>query len=116
MAEKNITIKDLIRDIDYRLTHIEDCQADNRQLMIKLIKQSNRVVEFLRDMEKEVMNDPDYPGDINVGLPQPESSKKINSVQELFAEFMEKREDLKEFEEELQKHKDEITPGQVGES
>ena len=28
----------------------------------------------------------------------------------------EKKEDLKEFEEELKKHKDDITPGQVGES
>ena len=29
---------------------------------------------------------------------------------------MEKRKDLQEFEEELKKHKDDITPGQVGES
>ena len=31
-------------------------------------------------------------------------------------EYMDKHEDLKEFEKELQKHKDKITPGTIGES
>ena len=60
---------EIIQDIDYRLTHLEDMEMDNRKLIAKLVKQGNTIVEF-----------------------------------------------LKEFEDELKKHKDDITPGQVGES
>ena len=37
-------------------------------------------------------------------------------VKEILEEFKTKREDLKEFEEELQKHKDKLTPGQIGDA
>ena len=60
---------EIIQDIDYRLTHLEDMEMDNRKLIAKLVKQGNTIVEF-----------------------------------------------LKEFEDELKQHKDDITPGQVGES
>ena len=53
MAEKNTTLKDLIKEIDFRLTHLEDMEYDNRELMIKLVKQSNQVVEFLKNIEIE---------------------------------------------------------------
>ena len=39
---------EIIRDIDYRLTHLEDMEADNRKLIAKLVKQGNTVVEFLK--------------------------------------------------------------------
>ena len=42
--------------------------------------------------------------------------KKFESLKVLLEEFMSKRDELKEFEEELQKHKDELTPGTIGES
>ena len=45
------------------------------------------------------------------------SPAKLNKPKkELFEEFNSKKEDLKEFEKELKKHKDKLTPGQVGES
>ena len=43
-------------------------------------------------------------------------SGKIRSLKELIDEFMDRKKDLNELEEELEKHKDKITPGQVGES
>ena len=43
-------------------------------------------------------------------------SEKLLELKELFEEFNSKKEDLKEFEKELKKHKDKLTPGQVGES
>tara|TARA_Y100000004_G_scaffold24159_1_gene24407 strand:- start:374 stop:718 length:345 start_codon:yes stop_codon:yes gene_type:complete len=114
MAEKNVTLKDLIKDIDFRLTHLEDLEYDNRKLMIKLVKQGNTIVEFLKQLE--VTEPPPLEEEM---FPQTDpllSSDKITTIKELVDEYMDKFEDLKEFEEELKKHKDKITPGQVGES
>jgi len=55
MAEKNVTLKDLIKDIDFRLTHLEDLEYDNRKLMIKLVKQGNTIVEFLKQLEVKAL-------------------------------------------------------------
>ena len=44
MSEKNITLKELIKSIDFRLTHIEDIGADNRKLIVKLIKQQSIII------------------------------------------------------------------------
>ena len=43
-------------------------------------------------------------------------SGKMQELKELVEEFMDKQQDLKEFEEELEKNKDKLTPGQIGES
>ena len=115
MAEKNTTLKDLIKDIDYRLTHLEDIEYDNRKLMIKLVKQGNTIVEFLKQlevtepmsMEEEMFPTPREPL---------VSAEKVATIREMVDEFMDKASELKEFEEELQKHKDKLTPGQVGEA
>ena len=40
----------------------------------------------------------------------------MKHLKELVEEYMDKAKDLKEFEKELKKHKDKVTPGQVGES
>ena len=45
MSEKNVTLKELIQDIDYRLAHLEDITADSRKIMMKLVKQGNTIVE-----------------------------------------------------------------------
>ena len=44
---------------------------------------------------------------------QLQNSEKLRSMLE---EFMDKHSELKEFEDELKKHKDKLTPGQIGES
>ncbi len=48
MSEKKITLRELVENIDFKLTHLEDIEADNRELIIKLIKQGNTIVEFLK--------------------------------------------------------------------
>ena len=51
MAQEKITLKDLIKRIDFRLTHIEDISADNRALIVKLVKQGNTIVQFLKQFD-----------------------------------------------------------------
>tara|TARA_Y100000401_G_scaffold114313_1_gene116189 strand:+ start:798 stop:1142 length:345 start_codon:yes stop_codon:yes gene_type:complete len=114
MAKENTTLKDLIKDIDFRLTHLEDMEYDNRKLMIKLVKQGNTIVEFLKQLE---VTEPPTLEEEFFSKEQPYvSSEKVATIKELVEEYMDRFEDLKEFEDELKKHKDKITPGQVGES
>ena len=113
-----ISIVEIIQDIDARLTHLEDMQLDNRDLIVKLVKQGNTVVEFLKDFQIEELNPEDL--EIGMGLPplldNEERIKRTESIKEIIDSIMERHADLKEFEDELEKYKNEITPGQVGES
>ena len=113
-----ISVVEIIQDIDTRLTHLEDMQMDNRELIVKLVKQGNTVVEFLKDFQIEPIDPEDL--EIGIGLPPlPGSESKINrttALKELIDDILDRQADLKEFEDELKKHKDKITPGQVGES
>jgi hypothetical protein len=111
------TLHEILLDIKYRLDHIEDMEADNRALMVKLVKQTNSIVKFLSDVEIENV----YDTDEDMGLPQVEKnqiydSEKTEKLRRLIDEFMDKKEELKEFEKELKKNKEMLTPGQVGES
>ena len=112
----NITLKDLIKEIDFRLNHLEDIEYDNRKLMVKLVKQGNQIVNFLKDLEIS-----DTPPLEEEFFPSKERSSiidsgRIQSIRELIDEFMNRHSELKELEEELAKHKDKITPGQIGEA
>ena len=110
------TIREMLKMIDAKIEHIEDISADNRAIIIKLVKQSNQIVEFLKQLEIDV--------DEQYGIEAPPSfsetlnldSDKMEELRELWDDFKSKKEDLKEFEDELKKHKDKLTPGQVGES
>ena len=108
------TLHELLLMMDARLKHIEDISADNRAIIVKLVKQSNQIVEYLKQLEIEVVEDYgiEEPPSIGSNLP----NEKLLELKELFEEFNSKKEDLKEFEKELKKHKDKLTPGQVGES
>ena len=113
----DITLHEILLMMDARLKHIEDITADNRAVIIKLVKQSNQIVKFLSSIEIEDFSD----GFEDITSPALSESEKIRSnkmkeLKELVNEFMDKQQDLKEFEEELKKHKDKLTPGQVGES
>ena len=113
-----ISIVEIIQDIDARLTHLEDIQMDNRDLTVKLVKQGNTVVEFLKDFQIEELNPEDL--EIGMGLPPLDSNKeridRTIAMKELIDDMLEREEDLKEFEDELKKHKGKISPGQVGEA
>ena len=113
-----ISIVEIIQDIDARLTHIEDMYMDNRELIVKLVKQGNTIVEFLKDFQIEEINPEDL--EIGIGLPPLQDNEKridrTTAMKELIDDILERHSDLKEFEDELKKHKDKITPGQVGET
>ena len=112
------SIIEIIQDIDSRLTHLEDMQADNRKFMAKLVKQGNTIVEFLKQFQVEEIDPAEL--EIGIGLPPlPEYEDRMErtvAIKELIDDILDRHSDLKELEDELKKHKDKITPGQVGES
>ena len=57
MSNKSITIKEMLKNIDAKIEHIEDIVADNRNIIIKLVKQGNQIVNFLRDVEDSYETD-----------------------------------------------------------
>ena len=115
-----VSIVEIIQDIDARLTHLEDIQMDNRDLIVKLVKQGNTIVEFLKDFQIEEINPDDLKLDMGMSLPPLDTNKerveRTEGLKELIDDILDRHADLKEFEDELKKHKDKITPGQVGES
>ena len=111
------TLHEILLDIKYRLDHMEDMEADNRALIVKMIKQGNSIVKFLAQIDIEPV---DYPFD-DMQLPPIKEEKSIKPermihIKELIDEYMDKHKGLKELEEELKKNKVMITPGQIGEA
>ena len=115
-----LSIIEVIQDIDARLTHLEDMQMDNRDLIVKLVKQGNTIVEFLKDFKIEEIDPEDLKLEMGMSLPPLSSNKerieRTEGLKELIDDIIDRHSDLKEFEDELKKHKDKIVPGQVGES
>ena len=118
MSGRKITLKELIQDINFRLSHLEDITVDNRKIMIKLVQQGNIIVDFLKqfnvdDITEEYIMDMGHAtefvkGEIKAG--------KFRDVHELIDEYTKKYKELQEFEKELEKNKNKLTPGQLGES
>ena len=119
------TLHELLSSINARLGHLEDIEADKRAIIIKLVKQNNSIVEFLRGLEIEEVDM--YGSEEKVselpGLSNTSSFKdtkltkdNINHMVNLVEDIIARTKELKEFEEELEKHKDKLTPGQIGES
>ena len=57
MSNKRPTVKSLLEMIDAKINHIEDITADDRQVLIKLVKQTNQIVKFLSKLEVEEYQD-----------------------------------------------------------
>ena len=97
--------------------HLEDIEADNREIIIKLVKQGNQIVKFLSNIEiEDITDDFDELMPPTLSKTDEERSERIQHIKELVEDYMSKQKGLKEFEEELKKHKEEITPGTIGES
>ena len=109
---------EIIQDINFRLTHLEDMEADNRKLMVKLVQQGNTMVQFLKQFDVEEINPEDLMVEKLPELPFFDEDRvaRTEGLKDLIDDIIERHNDLKEFEEELEKYKNEITPGQVGES
>ena len=99
-----------VQDINARLTHLEDTTLDIREIMVKLVKQGNQIVKVLKSLEVEDVTDEYFNKSSKV------NNEKIKEMKDLVDEYLSKQHDLVEFEKELKKHKDKVTPGIVGES
>ncbi len=112
------TLHEILLDIKYRLDHIEDITADDRAVLIKLVKQSNQIVQFLSQIDVEPYEYEDNYEEMILPSSKDKSynSDKVKKIKKLVDDFMSKHKDLKEFEKELRKYKDDITPGQIGEA
>ena len=114
--EKEIKLAKVLQDMSFSLNHIEDIMADDRELLVKLVTQNNTIVDYLKQLEVDIVEE--YENELVSDLSEEEQKrmKKAKELKEVLNEFMDKRKDLKEFEDELKKHKDKLTPGMVGES
>jgi len=117
MAEKKeIKLAKVLQDMSHSLNHIEDIMADDRELLVKLVKQNNTIVDYLKQLEVDIVEE--YENELVSDLSEEEQKrmKKAKELKDVLNEFMDKRKDLKEFEKELKKNKDMLTPGQVGDA
>ena len=116
--ETKRSLIEIIQDIDFRLTHLEDIEADNRQALIKLVQQGNTVVKFLKQFDIEEIDPENLMIERLPELPFLDEDRvaRTEGLKDLIDDIIEKHKDLKEFEDELEKYKNDITPGQVGES
>ena len=114
--EKEIKLKKVLQDMSFSLKHIEDIMADDRQLLVKLVKQNNTIVDYLKQLEIDIVDD--YENSMVSELSEEEQKrmKKAQELKEVLEDFMSKKKELKEFEKELKKNKDMLTPGQVGDA
>lgn len=118
--KETITLREALSEIYIRIAHLEDIEADNRELIIKSIKQNNQIIKFLASVsdeaeavEVEISNKvPSLPFDSETY----KSESKWTSIKELVEDFIDRHDELKELEKELKKSKGDITPGQVGEA
>jgi len=115
--EKEIKLAKVLQDMSFSLKHIEDIMADDREILIKLVKQNNSIVDFLKQIEIDEVTE-DYEDTFQEPLTEEEKKKmkRFESLKEILDEFMDKRKDLIEFEKELKKYKDQLMPGVIGES
>ena len=117
MKDNDMKLRKVLKDMSHSLNHIEDIMADDREILIKLVKQNNTIVEFLKQIEIDEVP-AEYEETFKIPLSEEEEKKmkKFSKLKEILDEFMSKRKDLIEFEKELKKHKDQLTPGMIGES
>ena len=115
--EKEIRLEKVLQDMSYSLKHIEDIMADDREILIKLVKQNNSIVDWLKQIEIDEIT-AEYEDVLQPPLSAEEEKKmqKFANLKVILDEFMDKRKDLIEFEKELKKYKNELMPGVIGES
>ena len=53
--EKDIRLEKVLQDMSFSLKHIEDIMADDRALLVKLVKQNNTIVDYLKQLEVDIV-------------------------------------------------------------
>ena len=97
--EKKIRLEKVLQDMSFSLNHIEDIMADDRKLLVKLVNQNNTIVDYLKQLEIDIVDD--YENSVLPELTKEEQKKikKAKELKEVLDDFMAKKKDLKEFEE-----------------
>ena len=124
MANKSLSvgrIENLLKDLNSKIEHIEDINADNRTIITKLVTQGNQIVEFLKqfdiqELTPEQMLEEDLLFEESLNTETKLRLERLAEISNIMDNILMKKNELKEFEDELEKYKDQITPGQVGES
>ena len=115
MKAENFTKQELFEMLlllNEKLNKMQATAKDNQTLLVELVKQNNNLFKFISNLEIEEVLEPTQEPYFSSGYDE-ESGQ---SLLELVKSLMDKKEELKEFEKELEKHKDKLTPGQIGES
>ena len=110
---KDFTKRELFELLLYMNNKINDIQIDaedTKKLLVQVVKQNNNLVTYLQQLEVDIIEDDSYIPEFSL------DEEKKRGVYDLMQELSDKKEELKEFEKELKKHKDKLTPGQVGEN
>ena len=99
--KEEIKLKKVLQDMSFSLNHIEDIMADDRELLVKLVQQNNTIVDYLKQLEIDIVDE--YQDSMVSELSEEEQKKikKAKELKEVLDDFMTKKNDLKEFEEEL---------------
>ena len=101
--EKEIKLKKVLQDMSHSLNHIEDIMADDRELLVKLVKQNNSIVEFLKQVQIDDVT-AEYEDIMQEPLTEEEERRmqKAEELKEVLEDFMAKKNELKEFEKEAE--------------
>ncbi len=106
---------ELLLRINEKINYIQDETINTRELCIKLYNQNNALIKFMASLEvTEVSADYESSNPL-VDLPDV-NEYDSESMYKLVKSLLNGKEELKEFEKELEKNKLMLTPGQVGES
>ena len=95
--EKEIRLEKVLQDMSFSLKHIEDIMADDRALLVKLVNQNNTIVDYLKQLEIDIVDD--YENSMVSELSEEEQKKikKAKELKEVVEDFMAMKKDLNEF-------------------
>ena len=99
-----------------KVNNISIMSSDNNHLISELMQQNKALFKFISNLEVEEIVPEDSYRSLTPSINDIPDEKSYMSLRELVNEFMGRKKDLVEFEKELKKHKDQLTPGQVGEA
>ena len=78
--EKEIKLAKVLQDMSFSLKHIEDIMADDRQLLVKLVTQNNTIVDYLKQLEVDIVEE--YENELTSDLSE-EEKKRMKKAKEL---------------------------------
>jgi|TARA_Y100000310_G_scaffold321752_1_gene379836 hypothetical protein len=110
-----VGIEEILYRIGNRLQLIEAAVVDNRKLMTRVMEQSNELLmgfKHINNLVDFIVPDEELEKELKK-IPSP---LYIDNYMDMAKSIYDRMNELRKLEEELEKYKDEITPGTMGES